>query len=218
MQGAVGPVRAGACPARKAGCGAAAAARREPGRASRRSLGVLPRPCRLGHAFLTAGEASLSTRPLDADALESGRLKAKLGEMLIERELLEAKIAALEARGPGPLPAAVRGHEPVRLACQRQVYGLARVSRIWRVSRATVHRHLSPALGPCRRAVPARSGRCRMRRCLHRSAPPLTGSPFHGEGHRKVWARLRLKGVPHLQTPRAGDPPSASRTPLIRSC
>jgi transposase len=54
-------------------------------------------------AFLTAGEASLSTRPIDADALESGRLKAKLGEMLIERELLEAKIAALEARGPGPL-------------------------------------------------------------------------------------------------------------------
>jgi transposase-like protein len=54
-------------------------------------------------AFLTAGEASLSIRPLDADALESGRLKAKLGEMLIERELLEAKIAALEARGPGPL-------------------------------------------------------------------------------------------------------------------
>jgi len=54
-------------------------------------------------AFLAAGEASLSTWPLDADALESGRLKAKLGEMLIERELLEAKIAALEARGPGPL-------------------------------------------------------------------------------------------------------------------
>ena len=54
-------------------------------------------------AFLTAGEASLSSRPIDADALESGRLKAKLGEMLIERELLEAKIAALEARGPGPL-------------------------------------------------------------------------------------------------------------------
>ena len=54
-------------------------------------------------AFLMAGEASLATRPLDADALESGRLKAKLGEMLIERALLEAKIAALEARGPGPL-------------------------------------------------------------------------------------------------------------------
>lgn len=23
----------------------------------------------------------------------------------------------------------------------------------------------------------------------------LTDSPFHGEGHRKVWARLRMKGV-----------------------
>ena len=53
-------------------------------------------------AFLAAGEASLSTRPTDGEALESGRLKARLGEMLLERELLEAKIALLEAR-PGPL-------------------------------------------------------------------------------------------------------------------
>ena len=52
-------------------------------------------------AFLSAGEASLSTRPTDGEALESGRLKARLGELL-ERELLEAKIAVLEAR-PGPL-------------------------------------------------------------------------------------------------------------------
>ena len=54
-------------------------------------------------AFLVAGEASLSTRPTDGEELESARLKAKLGEMLLERELLEAKIAALEARDPGPL-------------------------------------------------------------------------------------------------------------------
>jgi transposase-like protein len=53
-------------------------------------------------AFLSAGEASLSTRPTDGEALESGPLKARLGEMLLERELLEAKIALLEAR-PGPL-------------------------------------------------------------------------------------------------------------------
>src|SRR4051812_21996962 len=38
-------------------------------------------------SFLAAGE-------------ESERLKAKLGEMLLERELLEAKIAALEANRP----------------------------------------------------------------------------------------------------------------------
>jgi transposase-like protein len=54
-------------------------------------------------SFLAAGEASLATRPTDGEALETERLKAKLGEMLLERELLEAKIAALEASGPGPL-------------------------------------------------------------------------------------------------------------------
>ena len=51
-------------------------------------------------AFLAAGEASLSTRPTDGEGLESARLKAKLGEMLLERELLEAKIAALEEGRP----------------------------------------------------------------------------------------------------------------------
>ena len=55
-------------------------------------------------AFLAAGEASLATRPTDGAVLESNRLKARLGEMLLERELLEAKIAALEARDPRPLP------------------------------------------------------------------------------------------------------------------
>jgi hypothetical protein len=40
---------------------------------------------------------------MDGEGLQSERLKAKLGEMLLERELLEAKIAALEARAPGPL-------------------------------------------------------------------------------------------------------------------
>jgi hypothetical protein len=52
---------------------------------------------------LTCGEASLATRPTNGEALESDRLKARLGEMLLERELLEAKIAALEARDSRPL-------------------------------------------------------------------------------------------------------------------
>jgi hypothetical protein len=37
------------------------------------------------------------------EVLESNWLKARLGEMLLERELLEAKIAALEARDLRPL-------------------------------------------------------------------------------------------------------------------
>ena len=51
-------------------------------------------------AFLAAGEASLATRSTDSEALESQRLKVRLGEMLLERELLEAKVAALESGRP----------------------------------------------------------------------------------------------------------------------
>ena len=51
-------------------------------------------------AFLTAGEAALATRPADGETLASERLKARLGEMLLERELLAAKVAALEAGRP----------------------------------------------------------------------------------------------------------------------
>src|SRR3954452_23494790 len=51
-------------------------------------------------SFLGAGEPTLATRSTDGEALESERLKAKLGAMLLERELLEAKIAALEENRP----------------------------------------------------------------------------------------------------------------------
>ena len=51
-------------------------------------------------AFLAAGEASLATRATDGEALESERLKARLGEKLLERELLEAKIETLEGGRP----------------------------------------------------------------------------------------------------------------------
>ncbi len=47
-------------------------------------------------AFLAAGEAALVTRPATGEAVENQRLKAKLGEVLIERDLLAEKIAALE--------------------------------------------------------------------------------------------------------------------------
>jgi transposase-like protein len=50
--------------------------------------------------FLAGGEAALATKPTDAKALEAERLKAKLGELMLERELLNEKIARLEASGP----------------------------------------------------------------------------------------------------------------------
>lgn len=50
--------------------------------------------------FLAAGEAALASRPVDGQALENQRLKAKLGELMLERELLAEKIAVLEADRP----------------------------------------------------------------------------------------------------------------------
>ena len=46
------------------------------------------------------GAAGLASRPADGEELESERLKAKLGEMLLREELLEAKITALEGGRP----------------------------------------------------------------------------------------------------------------------
>jgi transposase-like protein len=51
-------------------------------------------------AFLAAGEAALATRLTNGAEMESDRLKARLGEALIERDLLEEKIAILEANRP----------------------------------------------------------------------------------------------------------------------
>ena len=51
-------------------------------------------------AFLAAGEASLKTRPADGRDLEIGRLKAKIGDLTMTTELLEAKIERLEAGRP----------------------------------------------------------------------------------------------------------------------
>jgi transposase len=51
-------------------------------------------------AFLAAGEATLKTRPANGRDLEIGRLKAKVGELTMETELLEAKIERLEGGRP----------------------------------------------------------------------------------------------------------------------
>src|SRR3984957_6707169 len=66
-----------------------------------RGLGVTAATLSGGRdAFLAAGEAALATKPASGEELESDRLKAKLGAALIERDLLQEKIAMLEANRP----------------------------------------------------------------------------------------------------------------------
>ncbi len=73
-------------------------------------------------------------------------------------------------------------------------YGLARVCRVWRASRASVYRHLAPPRAePPRRPGPV--GPMPDAALVEAIRAVLAASPFHGEGHRKVWARLRVCGL-----------------------
>jgi transposase InsO family protein len=73
-------------------------------------------------------------------------------------------------------------------------YGLARVCRVWRAARSTVYRHREPPrAAPPRRPGPA--GPMPDAELVDAIRGVLAASPFHGEGHRKVWARLRHGGV-----------------------
>jgi transposase-like protein len=51
-------------------------------------------------AFLAAGEAALTTRPGNDGDRDSDRLRARLGQALIDRDLLVEKIALLEGGRP----------------------------------------------------------------------------------------------------------------------
>ena len=103
---------------------------------------------------------------------------------------------------------------------------LATVCRLWGVSRATLYRQ-RPA-GVAKNARPPRrrgpQGVCSDDDLLAAIREVIEGSPFTGEGYRKVWARLRFRGLrtaarrvrrilkahdllaPHRRAPRAAHP------------
>ena len=75
-----------------------------------------------------------------------------------------------------------------------RLYGVLRVTGTWGTSRATVYRH---------RRCDAPRPRCRRgplepmpdEALVEAICALLTASPFHGEGYRKIWARLRFAGI-----------------------
>ena len=75
-------------------------------------------------------------------------------------------------------------------------YGLARVCRVWGVARSGVYRRrqaADAAAGSRRRPGP--QGPMPDAALVEAVRRVLTESPFHGEGYRKVWARLRHGGL-----------------------
>ena len=75
-----------------------------------------------------------------------------------------------------------------------RVYGLQRVTRIWGVSRATLYRHRRPTK-VVERKRPGPLGAMADEDLVVAIRQLLMDSPFHGEGHRKLWARLRFAGI-----------------------
>ena len=74
-----------------------------------------------------------------------------------------------------------------------RMYGIERVARLWGVSRATVYRHRRPDQGERRRPGP--KGAMPDEALVGEIRGLLRDSPFHGEGHRKLWVRLRFAGI-----------------------
>src|SRR3954453_8710022 len=101
MRAGSDPAGADGCPGRASGkpcCGSCAA---RTWRRSRARWGVTAATLAgWRDASLAGGEAALATKPADARDLEVDRLRAKLGETVLERELLAEKVAALEAGRP----------------------------------------------------------------------------------------------------------------------
>jgi putative transposase len=76
--------------------------------------------------------------------------------------------------------------QPYGLTLVCRTWGLARSTAYWRRQRRSSDRFNLPR-GP--------AGPCPDNELVEEIKAVLKESPFHGEGYRKVWARLRLKGI-----------------------
>jgi putative transposase len=75
-------------------------------------------------------------------------------------------------------------------------YGVARVCRVWGVARAGLYRGRRAGMAPpAPRRRPGPVGAMSDADLVEAIRQVLADSPFHGEGYRKVWARLRHAGL-----------------------
>src|ERR1700682_6746317 len=74
-------------------------------------------------------------------------------------------------------------------------YGTARVTRMWKISRASVYRSLKETPPNTIAGRPGPVGACSDAELAEHIRQHIAGSRLHGEGYRKLWARLRFAGV-----------------------
>lgn len=77
----------------------------------------------------------------------------------------------------------------------QQPYGIARVTRMWQVPRSTVYARRARRDHPTAEAKRGPKTRWTDAELTAHIRMIIAESPFHGEGHRKIWARLRAQGV-----------------------
>ena len=74
-------------------------------------------------------------------------------------------------------------------------YGMARVTRMWKISRASVYRSLKETPPNTIAGRPGPVGACSDAELAEHIRQHIAASRLHGEGYRKLWARLRFAGV-----------------------
>ena len=143
---------------------------------------------------LSGAATALKERERDDRDDEIARLKSKVGEITMDNELLYS-----QDRGDGgQAPFGAQEVETMSRALSPSVarcYGLARVARVWSISRASVYRALKETQPntPPRRPGPV--GACSDAELADHIRRQIAASRLHGEGYRKLWARLRFAGV-----------------------
>jgi putative transposase len=77
----------------------------------------------------------------------------------------------------------------------RRSYGVARLCRVWGIPRAGIYRGRRAIAPSTPRRRPGPQGPMSDAALVEAIRGVLSNSPFHGEGYRKVWARLRHQGL-----------------------
>ena len=164
--------------------------------------------------FVAGGEARLKHREVAVEGADTRRLKSVVADLATDKALLAEKIRHLEAGRPlGWWRFEAMSHETS--PSTHRPYGIARVTRVWQVPRSTVYaqrnRRARPTPVAKRGPKPPQSDA----ELTAAVRAVIAASPFHGEGHRKIWARLRVQG---LRTSKRRDVGRDARCRLARPC
>ena len=160
-----------------------------------RELGITAaRAAQWRDQFLAAGQASLKSRAPDAWDEANRRLRAKIGELLMENELLLREGRPVGGGRPFG-PTEVEAMKDAHSISTRRAYGVQRVCRVWHRARSSVYTRRQAINIPGNVSAAWAGGRRPVRRAdrphpadLSRSHRPVTakgtGKPGRSSGSR----------------------------------